>query len=292
MKRFKYFYLFALISLVSCQKFSKDTCGTNAGAHTIDHNGTNREYMLYIPSTYDASNPTPVVLNFHGFGGDANSYMEYADLRSLADAENFILVYPQGTCLDGSSHWNPSLPSADNKSTADDLGFIATLITELSANYSINTERIYACGFSNGGMFAYGLAQHQSELIAAVGCVSGALLELDVYPNRPKSIISIHGTSDGVIAYNGNGDYNSIETVLNYWIAFNNTDTTPITDSATDSGTTIEHSLYENGDSLTSVSHYKVIGGGHEWFNLNFDGANTGKLIWDFVSQYDINGLM
>ena len=42
-------------------------------------------------------------------------------MRSLADSENFILVYPQGTLIEGFSHWNAALDSPDNKSDADDL---------------------------------------------------------------------------------------------------------------------------------------------------------------------------
>jgi hypothetical protein len=33
-------------------------------------------------------------------------------------------------------------------------------------------------------------------------------------------------------------------------------------------------------------------GGGHVWFDIDFGGGNTGQLIWDFASQYDINGLL
>jgi len=264
---------------------------TGQTIQTLDHDGVAREYIVYIPATYDGISEVPLLFNFHGFGGDMNKYINNADMRQLSDTENFILVYPQGTLLQGSSHWNPSLPHPDNKSDADDLGFIEALINELSSKYMIDSKRIYACGYSNGAMMSYGLAFHKSDLIAAVGSVSGAMLDTDIIPSHPMPVITIHGTSDGVLPYNGSSYFNSIETVLNFWIDFNNTSTTPILNSENDNGTTIEHYQYNQGDNDVSVEHYKIIGGDHIWFNLNYQGSNTSKLIWEFVSKYDINGL-
>ena len=80
------------------------SCYANSNAQVMVHNGINREYVLYVPSSYDGSQSVPLMLNFHGFGGSASDFMFNADLRSLAESETFILVYPQGSCLDGSSH--------------------------------------------------------------------------------------------------------------------------------------------------------------------------------------------
>jgi polyhydroxybutyrate depolymerase len=98
------------------------------------------------------------MLNFHGFGYNASNYMSYADMRTLAESDTFILFYPQGSCLDASSHWNPCPPGDDNKSTADDVGFVESMINEISSHYNVDMGRVYAAWFSNGGMMAYGLA--------------------------------------------------------------------------------------------------------------------------------------
>ena len=280
------------ILFMSCNKVKGDSCGSNTGAETLIHDNQQREYMLYVPSSYNAAAPTPLVLNFHGFGGQASDYMNDADMRALADAQNFILVYPQGTCLDGSSHWNTSLPGGDNKSEADDFGFIEALISQLSNEYNVDLERIYACGYSNGGMFAYGLANYKSDLIAAVGSVSGTMLDFNGPTSHPMPVIHLHGTADGVIPYDGNNEWNSAQSVIDYWINFNNTSTTAIINSDSNGGMTIEHYLYEQGDSSVSVEHYKYIGGDHIWLNQTYQGQNAAALIWAFVSKYDINGLM
>jgi polyhydroxybutyrate depolymerase len=288
------FFLFTLaFLLLACNRNdgSDTTNNSEQNIQTLVHDGEKRGYILYIPDSYDGTSEVPLLFNFHGFDGEASEYMKYADMRSLADSENFILVYPQGTLIEGFSHWNAALPGSDNKSNADDLGFIEVLIDKLSKEYMIDAERIYACGYSNGAMFSYALACYKSDLIAAVGSVSGAMLDINCTPSHPTAVVIIHGTKDGVLPYDGSSDYNSIETVLNYWKEFNNTAETPVFNSVNDDVRTIEHYQYSQGDNDVSVEHYKIVGGGHEWFNLNYQGSNTSELIWDFVSGYDMNGL-
>ena len=65
--------------------------------------------IIYVPDSYDETSEVPLMLNFHGYGGTANQQLKFADMRPLADMENFILVYPQGTLLDGDPHWNAGL---------------------------------------------------------------------------------------------------------------------------------------------------------------------------------------
>ena len=151
------------------EKFSDET-------QYITHNDILREYLIYVPSNFSGDSAVPLVLNFHGFGGNIHDYTSYTSMLSIAETEGFILVYPQGSLMDGYSHWNPSLPGPTNKSNADDFGFIEALIQQLSNDYSIDSEKIYACGYSNGGMMSFGLANHKSNLIAAVASVSGAML--------------------------------------------------------------------------------------------------------------------
>tara|TARA_Y100000589_G_scaffold297230_1_gene304882 strand:- start:3462 stop:4334 length:873 start_codon:yes stop_codon:yes gene_type:complete len=275
---------------LNCKKFKE--ANKNPNIQSLNHNGVIREYLTFIPSNYKDTQAVPVVLNFHGFGGNISDYSTYASMERIADLENFILVYPQGTDMDEFSHWNPSLPGSDNKSSADDFGFIEMLIEKLSADYSIDAKRIYACGFSNGGMMSFGLVNHKSDLIAAVACVSGSMLETDNTPNHPKPVLMIHGTSDGVIPYIGNNDYTSVESTLSFWRNFNSTDSTPYSNTITTGGNSIEYTSYSNGNNGVSVEHYKINQGGHEWFNLNYEGKNTGELIWNFFSKYDIDGLI
>ena len=285
-----------LILLVSsCGKNDKLTNSgpshSNTNAQIIVHDGNEREYIVYIPESYDGTSAVPLMLNFHGFGGNATDFMNYADMRSISDSDPFILVYPQGSIANGATHWNPCPVGADNKSTADDLGFIESLINEITSQYNINNARVYAAGYSNGGMMAYGLAHYKSELIAAVASVSGVMLDCTGSTEHPMPIVHLHGTSDAVLPYNGSSFYPSTQNTLDYWIQFNNTNTTPTTNSDNSDGMTIEHYAYDQGDRSVSVEHYKYIGGDHIWFTSTFQGHNASELVWNFVSRYDLNGL-
>ena len=267
--------------------YNSGECYLNTNTQAIVHDGIDREYILYIPNSYDGTSSVPLMLNFHGFGGSASQFMQEADMRSLAEANTFILVYPQGSCLDGSSHWNPCPIGGDNKSTADDVGFVESMISEISSQYNVDMERIYAVGYSNGGMMAYGLANYKSDLIAAVASVSGTMLDCTGPTNHPMPVVHLHGTSDSVVSYNGSTDWNSVQSTLDHWINFNNTVLTPTITS----DNTIEHYVYDQGDNSVSVEHYKFIGGEHVWFSTTFQDQSTSELVWNFVSRYDINGL-
>ena len=266
-------------------------CYSNTNSQTIVHDGMNREYILYVPNSYDETSATPILFNFHGFGGSASEFINVADMRAEAESNSFILVYPQGSCLDGVPHWNPCPIGGDNKSSADDLGFVEAMVNEISSQYNLDMERIYAAGYSNGGMMAYGLANYKSDLIAAVASVSGSMLDCFGTTTHPMPVVHLHGTSDGVIAYEDSNDYNPVQSTLEYWINFNNTVSTPTINIDNTSGMTVEHYVYDQGDNSVSVEHYKYIGGDHVWFNELYQGQNASELVWNFMSRYDVNGL-
>ena len=271
-------------------KLVKVASADRAVTETLLHDSKDRTYLTYVPNTYDGSEEFPVLLNFHGFGGQTEGYINQADMRHAAHTKKFLLVYPQGSPLDGEAHWNPSLPSADNKSSANDLDFIEVLIQQLASDYRVDSERIYAIGYSNGGMMSLGLGIHKSELIAAVGSVSGALLDRSPEPSRPVPVIMFHGTADSVIPYHGDAAYAAVESSLTFWIEHNNTETEPLLSISEESGPRIDHFLYPDGDQGSAVEHYRVDDGTHEWFDIRFAGLDTAVLIWNFFSRFDLNG--
>jgi polyhydroxybutyrate depolymerase len=252
----------------------------------IQHGGIDREAIVYVPESYTAEQASPVLLNFHGFGGTAEDHMLWADMRPQADAENFIVVYPQGSLLDGDSHWNTSPPSDDNKSGADDFGFIEALLDEISAPYTVDRDRIYAAGYSNGGMFAFAMACYRSDQIAGVASVSGAMLD-DIgesCTSPPTSIITLHGTEDEVLGYDGGYGFRSAEALVDYWLGVNGIDSEP----SVDAGAQLESFRYTGGTQGTEVHHHRVIDGGHVWFELETEDTND--LIWTFLARFSTEG--
>lgn len=270
---------------------------------SIIHDGIQRDYILYIPAIYDGGTEVPLVLNFHGFGSNANEQMWYGDFRAIADTEDFLLVHPEGTFFNGNQHWN--VGGFTIGSTVDDVGFTEALIDELAGLYTINLDRVYATGMSNGGYMSFLLACQLSEKIAAVASVTGSMTPetFDACnPQHPTPILQIHGTNDEIVPYNGASWSRSIEDVMAYWVNYNNCDEPPSTTVFPDidptDGSTVEHIVYQNGDNYVTTEHMKVLGGRHTWPGsaYNFPGTNqdinASMEIWEFFSRFDINGTL
>ena len=269
---------------------------------TITHDAIQREYILYVPASYTGSNPVPLVFNFHGYTSNATEQMWYGDFRSIADTANFIIVHPNGMPdATGTTHFNVGWGG----STVDDLGFASALIDSISADYNINSDRIYSTGMSNGGFMSYHLACQLSNKIAAVASVTGSMSPAtfnSCNPQHPTPILEVHGTADGTVAYTGSNFSKPIIDVLDYWVNFNNSNATPtiinVPDINTSDGSTVEHMIYYGGDNDVTVEHFKITGGQHTWASTAFPSAGTNfdidasVEVWKFFSRYDINGLI
>ena len=260
-----------------------------------------REYLLYVPDTYDGQTDVPLVLNLHGYTSNMTQQLNYGEFRKIADTANFILVVPNGlNDNSGNQHWNYYQPNG-----VDDLGFLSALIDTMTTNYSINSNRVYTTGMSNGGFMSIALGCQLSSKIAAVASVTGTMITgqaSSCLPIHPVPTMLIHGTNDPTVPYAGNATFKSVEETVQFWVDQTGSDNTPAVNSVPDvntiDGCTAEHYVYENGDYGSSVEHYKIIGGGHTWpgaaFNIgvtnqDFDASTQ---IWRFFSQYDKEQLL
>ena len=251
----------------------------------IDHDGLRREFFLYIPNSI-GSKKNPVIFNFHGYSGFAQRFFTLTDIVDIAETNGIILVYPQGALLNGVTHWNAGNISTLNKSNVDDLGFFKTMLDEINQEDLIDLKRVYATGYSNGGFFSYFLACNTDNILAAIGDVAGAML-VDTYntcnPSNPMPVINIHGTYDGVVPYNGNQGYKSVDEIINYWATFNKNFEEPIIESL---GEGFEKITYNSDENNTSTVHYKISGGRHTWDYSSNDNLKTSKLLWDFFRSH------
>lgn len=185
---------------------SHATEATKDKTQTLLHNGLKRSYIVHLPENYSPTQKYPLVFALHGGGGTAKSFNRSTRGRfnKLADQENFILVYPQGI----EKLWNdhPNRITAGNAApkTTDDVGFIETLITKLEAGYSIDSNNIFSCGISNGGLMSLTLAVELPNKIKAIGMVSSnfsVIKAAEMKNAQPFSALIIHGTEDSIFPY-------------------------------------------------------------------------------------------
>jgi polyhydroxybutyrate depolymerase len=267
----------------------------------FNYGGVSRSYQLYVPAAYTPGTDVPVVLNLHGYGSNNTQQMAYANFKPIADTANFLILAPLGIADGtGTAHWNANWATG-----VDDIGFINALLDTISANYSVNQDRIYSTGMSNGGFMSLTLAGQLDNRIAAVASVTGTMSVIQVPANtvtRPVPVMQIHGDADPTVNYNGDAYFLSVDSVINYWVDHNNCNPTPVftalANTNTTDGCTAEKYEYLGGDNGSEVVHYKILGGAHTWpdasvtIGVTNRDFNACKVIWEFFSRYEKSTLV
>ena len=189
------------------------------------------EVQLVTPSGYSASIKTPLVILLHGYTSSGAAQESYLKFSELTDEYNFLLLTPDGSKEafgDRNRFWNATTACCNfYRSTVDDSAYLRDLIIEMQSNYTIDENRIFLIGHSNGGFMSHRMAYDHPQTIAAIASLAGASpLEMTrETPSRPVSILQIHGTSDATISFDGGSilgnDYPSASGTLINWVAHN-----------------------------------------------------------------------
>ncbi len=273
--------------------------GTDVEA-TLTVDGAARSYVLHLPPAAAGREPLPLVVVLHGGGANAASAIELTGFSAEADAEGFIVAYPNGTgrakptaATAGQFSWNAGdCCGAAMRRDADDVGFLRSLVSTIEQERAVDRHRIYAAGFSAGGMMAYRLACEAGDIFAGVAVVSGAILVPSCTPTRPVSLIHIHGTDDEAVPFDGTAERESyarakfppVRDSVAFWAAFDGCRTKPVT---RDSVAGIKAEDYPDCKAGTAVRFDVVEGGIHAWP----DGADTPGFaatprIWRFFADH------
>jgi poly(3-hydroxybutyrate) depolymerase len=165
----------------------------DAQQYYFNLDGYERNYIIHVPTGYDSSKEYPLVLTLHGLGVPwtlANTERFY----KRSDIMEYIVVYPNG--LEGG--WNMA------EGEEIELNFISSLIDTIKSNYSVDPDRVYVTGHSNGAHFTYNLAVLLRDKITAIAPVEGLMWWfLYDYSKLPIPLMHIHALDDSVVPYNG-----------------------------------------------------------------------------------------
>lgn len=259
--------------------------------------GEKRDFLLYVPASYDPATLTPLIISLHGFAEWPAHQMEISRWNNLADQYGFLVVYPSGTKFP--LRWRANDAAGGDNELSTDVIFISELINKLIAEYEIDTARIYVNGLSNGGGMSFLLSCELSDRIAAFGSVSGAfLLPWEACkPSRAVPAIIFHGTADPIVPFEGgpSGMFDIPFPAIPEWVdtlaALNNCDGIPQTIPLTG-----EISGVEFTNCAADVVFYTIKGGGHSWpggepmpewivgyTSMEIDAT---RLMWEFFSQH------
>ncbi len=284
-----------IILCIQLQVLSHQILAQKTIRTSLIHEGLNRSFSFYIPANYNSVKANALVFNLHGYGSNGDQQEFYGDFRKIADTAGFIIVHPNGTIYPQSTQqfWNVGLVG---NSTVDDVGFIHAIIDTLSGVYSIDPDRIYSTGMSNGGFMSYHLAC-VSNRFAAIASVTGSMTQLTqaLCKNaQPIPVMEIHGDADAVVNYNGSAGVLGIPDVLDFWIQKNGLDKQNVIQSMvpdinkTD-GASAELYVYPG---INEIQHYKIINGAHTWPGSPFvigttcQDFNASLEIWKFFNKF------
>jgi polyhydroxybutyrate depolymerase len=275
--------------------------------YTVQHNLLRRRYLVHLPAGYDRTKKYPVVIALHGGMARSELQRDMSKMNPVADRHGFIVVYPDGTGRTRLLTFNAGscCGFAANRGV-DDVGFIRRLIVqELPSKFSIDPDRVYATGFSNGAMLCYRLACELSDLIAAIGPVAGDLGVEGPLPKRPVPVIHIHGRHDNNVPLAGGVGSNAFQPVphrsipetIAWWVKANHCNPRPIEEVE-------KHYILKRyepapGSEGAPVWFYLLPEGGHAWpggadLSAHLKTGNlvaevdASTLIWKFFEQHSL----
>jgi polyhydroxybutyrate depolymerase len=266
---------------------------------TIKYKQTEWIYLIHIPHLYDGTKAVPLVVALHPANGNSKQIATITGFNTIAEGENFIVVYPKSF----NAHWNCGTKALQIQDV-DEIGFIVSLIDNLSPQFNIDSKKVFVTGLSSGGSMCFTLAGRLSEKIASIATVGSTIFEdmlPELKPKVPLSVLHIHGTKDPVIPWQGGNTSNikafsggaavrvfSVAEIIKFWVDSNRCMSTPditqLPDNNARDGTKVKIEKYSGGTNGTEVVLYAVEEGGHTWpdsKNPQYEVA-TGKICHDF----------
>ena len=205
---------------------------------TFEHRGLQREYLVHIPKSYRPGTPTPMLVALHGGGGDADYQASDDKYRLIGKSEQagFIAVFPNGYSRFKSgilATWNAGgCCAAAVRNKVDDVGFLREVILRMERQASIDRNRVFMTGMSNGAMMSYRMACEASDLVRAIAPVAGTDNTAHCKPSRPVPVIHFHAVNDEMVNFNGGpgpksftqADFTSVPSTIAKWVQLDRSD--------------------------------------------------------------------
>jgi polyhydroxybutyrate depolymerase len=283
-------------------------CGHSAasGSTTLQLaiGGHSRTVIVHIASHYKDTQATALILNLHGSGSDARQQELFSGMDATADADTFIVAYPQGLIASGTGFdWNiPGVPlfggAKPPANAANDTTFLTGLVQTLEGRYCIDSHRVFATGVSGGGRMSSQLACDASSTFTAVAPVAGLRYPSPCPTKRDVPVIAFHGTADPVDPFNGNGQAYwtySVPVAAQRWATHDGCK--PAAKVTRAKGYTL--TAYSGCGSSSEVELYALTGEGHEWpggpplpssitgvLGPQSDAVNANNLMWAFFQAH------
>jgi polyhydroxybutyrate depolymerase len=173
-------------------------CGSatplTSGTFMENIDGTNRRWMVDVPSGYDPDEKYKLIFVWHPLGGSGSQVASggYNGIKSLSEGTT---VFATADGLNGSNGeasgtgwWNAN---------GGDMTLVQAMLDKINAGLCIDQDRIFSTGFSFGGMMSYSVG-FQFDVFRAVAPCSGktGVIPYENNNTEPLPIMAFHGDSD------------------------------------------------------------------------------------------------
>lgn len=298
-----------LAGLFTSQAAQAQQWPTQPGSQTITYqtpwDGGTREVHVHLPTGFSMTDGLvrPLVVALHGGLGNGPHFEDITGYDLKADAENFIVVFPSGT----RGAWNASTECCGwaNTNQVDDVRFLREMVLSLLGVYTIDPDKVYAVGFSNGAVMSSRLGCDAADLFDAIGMDAGDSTALhpdgspcDLSGNTVR-VVNLHGEDDTNMPYMGgqgmganqyirqpvedpNPDLYGGETDIGLWTGLNGCAFTPVVPPEITSAYVKKIFC---GASGLQVVNYKVLGEGHKWYTTGNSAISSTDITWNFFAN-------
>ena len=244
----------------------------------------------------------PVVIALHGGTGSASIMRASSRFDAVAKANNFMVVYAEGTSFGNNRHaWNTGFLARRQVQDADDIAYFDTLIDKLIVEHAADPSRIYMTGGSNGGMMTFVYSVARPERLAGIAPVVASMFTFEKKPAVPLPILIIHGAKDEEVPIEGgmsrnpivrraqDAPYKPLDDVVRFWVEANKSQTAGTVTTQGTVTTTVYAATPEG-----AVTEYVVdSAGGHGWPGSPALRANSTPIrafsgaerVWEFFQD-------
>ena len=254
-----------------------------------------RFFYFYVPSTYSPDQPLPLIVYFHGYGGN---WTQGVDLNQTIDAEanSYVIAFGVGTPSEEGRHvlgWNGGRCCLFNTTiSVDDVAYARIVVAETSKLVAVAKNRVYAMGWSNGGYMAERLGCEAWDLFNGVAPDASAVILGDGYEDGLSKCdtafkgghidyIHFHGTIDTVVPWIGGHDTRerlpSVLENISRWVARNGCD--QMQKQTYNDGKNFTNLLWPNCRDQTSVELMTVWFAPHAWWSIGNSNFSTADYI-------------
>ncbi|MYD71747.1 MAG: prolyl oligopeptidase family serine peptidase [Acidobacteria bacterium] len=165
--------------------------------YVMEETGETIPYALFVPSSYNAASPAPLMVSLHGAGRQYDWLMNYAGFLDLAEHHGYVVVTPLGYTRRGGYGYRGD--SEQDRRAEQDVMNVFELVT---GELNIDENRIYLWGHSMGGAGTYYLASRYPDLWAGLAAVAGGSMNadyVDANAIRHLPFLVLQGSDDRVV---------------------------------------------------------------------------------------------